>query len=609
MKHLRYLKKYFWRNKYRFLFGLLFTVLSNYFGILSPQVTKFVINKVVAEVDTVKNVEQEKIAAYDPLVQKVVTHMEQGISFGNVVIICGIVLLVLALLRGFFTFLMRQTIIVMSRHIEYDQKNDIFKHYQEMDMLFLKQHSTGDLMNRISEDVSKVRMFTGPAVMYSINLIALIGLSVFYMLKANPELTFYTLAPLPILAFIIYKVNTIINKKSEAQQQQLSLLTSNAQESYSGIRVIKSFSQENALSEVFEKNSIAYKDKAISLSKTEAAYFPTIALLIGISTLLTIMIGGLYKIYGQGNITIGTIAEFVVYINMLTFPVSSIGWVASIIQRASASQKRINEFLLQQPEIVESKNALPFPLQVDQVRFQGVDFIYPHTGIQALQSIDFTILKNEKVAIVGKTGCGKTTLAQMLLRLYNADKGSILINQQAIEQFTLQSLRKGISYVQQEVFLFSDTIYNNIQFGVEDATATQIDQAAKDAHIYDEIMSFSNGMQTIVGERGITLSGGQKQRISIARTLLKNSAIYIFDDCLSAVDTNTEVQILSKLQFFLKDKTAIFITHRLFNMMQFDKVIVMEKGRIVEVGTPSALMKQKGFYYTMFEEQNAQQKS
>jgi ATP-binding cassette, subfamily B, multidrug efflux pump len=605
LKHLISLKKYFWRNKYRFIFGILFTTLSNYFGVLSPQVTKYVINKVVDHLDAIKKITPNTVTpknTYDPFINMVIQKMEQ-LGFNNIVIWCGIVLLLLALLRGFFTFLMRQTIIVMSRHIEFDQKNDIYKHYQTLDALFFKKNSTGDLMNRISEDVGKVRMFTGPAIMYSINLIALISLSVFYMLKASPALTLYTLAPLPILAFVIFKVNTIINKKSEQQQQQLSLLTSNAQESYSGIRVIKSFVQENALLKVFTKNSNAYKDKAISLATTEAAYFPSIALLIGISTLLTIMIGGLYYINGTHQISLGTIAEFVIFINMLTFPVSSIGWVASMIQRASASQKRINEFLHQDSNIVDN-GTLTLSKDWNEIKLENVSYTYEHTQIQALKDLNFILQKNEKIAIIGKTGSGKTTLVQLLLRMYNISQGSIKISNQSIENYILNCLRQQISYVPQEVFLFSETIYNNIKFGVENATKEEVQMAAKNAQIYDEIMRFENGFETMVGERGVTLSGGQKQRISIARALLKKSTIYIFDDCLSAVDIKTEVAILNKIQDFLKDKTAIFVTHRIFNLMNFDKIIVLDHGAIVEIGTAEILLQKNGAYAKMYAEQN-----
>ena len=607
MRQLFYLKKYFWRYKFRFLFGILFTVLSNYFGILSPQVTKYVINKVTQKLDSVQQVQPTTKAlhhkdVYEPIVKKVITAIDYNNDFNTIVIYCGITLLVLALLRGLFTYLMRQTIIVMSRHIEYNQKNDVYQHYQKLDLAFYKANTTGDLMNRISEDVSKVRMFTGPAVMYSINLIALIGLSIFYMFKTNAVLTLFTIAPLPLLAFVIYKVNTIINKKSEAQQQQLSAITATAQESYSGIRVIKAFAKEKWLSHLFEKNSEAYKQKAITLATTEAWYFPSIALLIGISTLLTIMIGGLYKIHGDQSITVGTIAEFVVYINMLTFPVSSIGWVASIIQKASASQKRINEFILQQPNVAD-KGILPLQNEIESIAFNNISLTYNDTSITALQQLNFTIKANTKVAIVGKTGSGKTTLLQLLLRLYNPTSGHIAINNTNIESYTLQSLRQQIAYIPQEVFLFSDTIYNNIQFGVDGADEAAIIAAAKAANIHNEIMELQYGYATLVGERGVTLSGGQKQRISIARAILKNSTILLLDDCLSAVDIKTEVAILQSLQTILQHKIGIFVTHRIGSLMHFDTILVLHNGIIIETGTHQQLLALQGHYYKLYIEQ------
>jgi ATP-binding cassette, subfamily B, multidrug efflux pump len=613
LKHLYQLKKYFWRNKYRFFLGILFTVLSNYFGVLSPQVTKYVVNRVSTQLDSINKVQKvladhKKREVYEPLVKIVIKKMDGNNNFGQVVIMCGVVLLLLAFLRGLFTFFMRQTIIVMSRHIEYDQKNDVYQQYQKLDTHFFKVNSTGDLMNRIAEDVSKVRMFTGPAIMYSINLISLISLSVFYMFNTNPILTLFTIAPLPLLAIVIYKVNTIINKKSEEQQQQLSTITANAQESYSGIRVIKSFVQESALAKVFEKNSDLYKDKAISLAKTEAWYFPSIALLIGISTLLTIMMGGLYKISGYGDIEIGTIAEFVVYINMLTFPVSSIGWVASIIQKASASQKRVNEFLLKKSEI-QNTGIATMDNQAKSIDFNNVSFTYKDTNITALQNINFSIKEGEKIAIVGKTGSGKTTLLQLLLRMYEPTLGNIKIGDKRINDIELHALRNTMGYVPQEVFLFSDTVRDNIGFGLSDSETVEIRQTkittvTQVAHIHNEITQFQNGYDTMVGERGVTLSGGQKQRISIARALLKDSAIYIFDDCLSAVDVKTEVGILHDLTTYLKNKTTLFVTHRIYNLMDFDKIIVLHDGTIAEMGDHKTLLENKDLYFTMFCEQN-----
>ncbi|MEQ1678827.1 MAG: ABC transporter ATP-binding protein, partial [Chitinophagaceae bacterium] len=437
---------------------------------------------------------------------------------------------------------------------------EIYDHYQKLDTAFYKTHSTGDLMNRIAEDVSRVRMFTGPAIMYLANLIAIISLSVFFMLKSDAELTLYVLAPLPVLAITIYFVNNTINKKSEKIQESLSALTTNAQESYSGIRVIKSFVQEKAMLGFFTKNSEEYKKNAIGLAKVEAIYFPSITLLIGLSTLFTIMIGGLYAIYGGHNVSVGTILEFVMYINMLTFPVSAIGLTASMIQRAAASQKRINEFLQTEPEIQTPGDAVAVSVQ-GNIRFQNVDFIYPHTGIHALKNFNLEIKKGEKVAIVGRTGSGKSTIAQLLLRMYDATEGTIEMEGISIKKMDLKNLREQISYVPQDVFLFSETVENNIGFGLQQALHPAVEKAARQASVDTEIASFSHQYETMIGERGVTLSGGQKQRISIARALIKEPNLVIFDDCLSAVDARTEKEIIGNLNAFLKDKTAIIITH------------------------------------------------
>ena len=502
-------------------------------------------------------------------------------------------------------FLMRQTIIVMSRHIEYDQKNEIFNHYQKLDTNFYKTHSTGDLMSRISEDVSRVRMYSGPAIMYVINLAATIGFSVFYMVKENSELTLYVLAPLPILAVAIYYVNTIINRKSDKIQSLLSDLTTNAQESYSGIRVIKSFVQEKAMLGFFEKNSEDYRKNAISLAKTEAIYFPSISLLIGLSTLITILIGGFYVINGQ--ISIGVIGEFVMYILLLSFPVSAIGWTASMIQRAATSQRRINEFLHTNASIQNSDDIKQIILQ-GNIEFKNVDFTYPHTGIHAIKHFDLKINKGQKIAIVGKTGSGKSTIAQLLLRMYDPQQGDILYDETSIKKIDLNSLRSQVSYVPQDVFLFSDTVENNIAFGVKNASEEMIKKAAANAVVQNEIEQFSQKYKTLIGERGVTLSGGQKQRISIARALMKEHEIVIFDDCLSAVDAKTESQIINKLDSYLKNKTAIIITHRIFSLFNFDKIILLKDGAVAEEGTHSELLGKNGYYAEMYAHQQKQEK-
>lgn len=548
----------------------------------------------------------DKKADYDILVDKFIAFVENGhFTVGKIVAICGILILILALLRGFFLFLMRQTIIVMSRHIEYDQKNEIFDHYQQLDTAFYKKHNTGDLMNRIAEDVSRVRMFTGPATMYLANLVFVISLSVFFMLKRDLELTLYVLAPLPILAITIYYVNNTINRKSELIQESLSDLTTNAQESYSGIRVIKSFIQEKAMLGFFTKNSEEYRKNAISLARIEAFYFPSITFLIGLSTLLTIMIGGLYYINGGHNIGINTIVEFVMYINMLTFPVSAIGLTASMIQRAAASQKRINEFLQTTPAIKNS--ALPKDLSIQgNIEFEQVDFIYPDTGIEALKNFSLSIKKGQKVAIVGKTGSGKSTLAQLLLRMYDVTKGVIKLENVPIEEIELQHLREQISYVPQDVFLFSDSVENNIGFGMNNVENDKVKKAADQASIATEIESFNLQYNTLIGERGVTLSGGQKQRISIARALIKKPNLIIFDDCLSAVDAKTEKQIIQNLNNFLENKTAIIITHRIFSLLHFDKIVVLDEGVIVEEGKHDELIRKNGYYSALYSRQQEQ---
>ena len=613
MRHLKAINKYLWKYRWRLLLGIIFIVLSNYFRILSPQLSGYVIDKVEQSVRTTVSHNtvpvKRREANYDGMVQWLIHKLDAGTTdFSGKIIVCGITLLALALLGGFFMFLMRQTIIVMSRHIEFDQKNEIYRHYQYLDSAFYKRNSTGDLMNRITEDVSRVRMYTGPAIMYFINLAATIGFSVFFMVRENPKLTLYVLSPLPLLAVIIYYVNTIIHKRSEKIQALLSDLTTAAQESYSGIRVIKSFVQEKAMMGFFNKNSESYKQNAIGLAKVESIYFPAMGLLIGLSTLIAIMMGGLYALQGDPNVTTGTIAEFVMYVNMLTFPVSAIGWTASMIQRAAASQKRLNEFLDTAPEIQEPQNAVTPVLQGD-ILFDKVDFTYPDTGINAIRQFSLHIKKGEKVAIIGRTGSGKSTLAQLLLRMYDPQGGSIKMDGTDIRTLQLKSLREQVSYVPQDVFLFSDTVSNNIKFGVPDVAFQQVEQAARDASVEKEIKGFAEQYNTMIGERGVTLSGGQKQRISIARALIKDPQVVVFDDCLSAVDAKTEKEIIGNLYRFLQQKTAIIITHRIFSLFDFDTIVVLDDGKIAEMGTHNALLAKDGYYRYLYNQQQQQESS
>lgn len=580
MKNLGSLNKYFLKYKWRLFLGLLFVAVSSKFAVMPGNVIKTILDQVQA------------MAVAKPDRSEVFAVVLKG----------GITLLGLALLRGLFMFMMRQTIIVMSRHIEYDQKNEIYNHYQQLNTQFYKANFTGDLMNRISEDVSRVRMYTGPSIMYFTSVVFLAIFCIWDMLRVNVMLTLCVVAPLPLLAFAIYVVNRVIFKKSGKIQAQLSALTTTAQESYSGVRVIKSFVQERNMLRFFETNSELYRKSTINLSLTEAVYFPAMNLFIGMSMLCTILIGGYFAINGQ--ITTGNIAQFVIYINILMFPISSIGMVASMTQRAGASQKRIDEFLDTVPDIVSPPDASEQPLQ-GNVSFDEVTFTYPHTGITALQHFSLNVKAGQKVAIIGKTGSGKSTLVQLLLRMYDATSGRVLMDGKDIKDFHLKHLRTQIAYAPQEAYLFSDTIYNNIKFGKDDATEAEVKEAARMADLDKDIVSFAKGYETMIGERGVMLSGGQKQRMILARAILKNSKLLILDECLSAVDTQTEKTILANLQTFLVDKTTFVITHRIFTSWTFDQIIILDHGGVAEQGTHEQLMALNGRYAKLYRHQTS----
>jgi ATP-binding cassette subfamily B protein len=511
----------------------------------------------------------------------------------------GAIVLALALFRGLFLFLMRQTLILMSRHIEYDLKNEIYNHYQLLSLAFYRRHNTGDLMNRVTEDVSRVRMYLGPGIMYTINTITLFIIAICFMLTVNIRLTIFTILPLPVLALTIYYVNNIINFRSEKIQQRLSVLSSFVQENFSGIRVIKSYVREDSVRQSFAVESENYKTHSMALVKVQALFFPTMLLLVGLSNVIIMYIGGVEVM--KGTITPGNIAEFIVYLNMLTFPVMSLGWVTSLVQRAAASQKRINEFLHEQSEII-SPNVTVHTVK-GQISFNNVSFFYPDTGIQALKNVSFIAEPGQMIAIIGRTGSGKSTIANLIMRMYDVTGGEILIDNQPVQQLNLEGYRSQVGFVPQEVFLFSDTIANNIAFSADVLNMPLVEQAAKDAAVYNNIIELEQGFQTLIGERGVTLSGGQKQRVSIARAIVKHPQILIFDDCLSAVDTRTEEAILNNLGSIMQDKTSIIIAHRISTIKNADKILVMDNGEIVEQGTHDELMQQKKVYFELYEKQ------
>jgi len=592
MTHLHVLNHFFWKYRWHFFGGIFFVSLSNYFRVLQPQAIREALDLVINNLSLYRNFENSSL--------------QNGLKLilGRQLLLFGLFVLLFAGLMGLFMFFMRQTIIVMSRLMEYDLRKEIFEHYQVLDLAFYKRNKTGDLMARITEDVNKVRMYLGPAILYGINLISLFVFVIYAMINVSLELTLFCLIPLPILSISIYYVSELIHKKSEEIQQQLAVLNNTAQEVYAGIRVVKAYTQENSMLGFFTAQSQQYNKQSVELAKINALFYPLMILLIGISTLITVYAGGTLVV--RGGISTGNIAEFVIYVNMLTWPVTSIGWIASIIQQASASQKRINEFMQTKPSIL-SGNLENFKLK-GEIHFKNVSLTYTDTGIKALKNINLHIKSGEKIAIIGKTGSGKSTFAELLLRMYDCTEGEILFDGMHVKMLHLGRLREQIGYVPQDVFLFSESLKENIAFGHPDASEAKIDEAILNASLADEIKTFPNGLNTILGERGITLSGGQKQRVSIARALLKDPEILILDDCLSAVDSHTENQLLTYFQTALKTKTAIIISHRIYAHLNFDKILVFQDGEIAHAGTHDELLKISPYYLDLYERQLSDEK-
>ena len=581
MKALRHLNKYFFKYRYRLIVGIFITIIAKIFALFTPRLIGKSIN----------------------ILEKYFEGTIEISTAKSNLLETGLFIVVAALIAGLFTFLMRQTIINVSRYIEFDLKNEIYKHYQVLSLSFYKSNRTGDLMNRISEDVGKVRMYAGPAIMYTINTVTLFTVALTQMLSTAPKLTLYTMLPLPILSFVIYKLSRLINHRSKIVQESLSGLSSFTQEQFSGISVIKSYTIEPSVNNEFEKLSVENRKKQIDLAKVQALFFPLMILLIGVSNLLVIYTGG--KQYINGEIeNIGTIAEFIIYVNMLTWPVATVGWVTSIVQQAEASQKRINEFLETEPEI---KNNVECRTDIKgAIEFKNVTFTYPDTNITALKDVSFKIESGEKLAILGMTGSGKSTILDLIGRLYDTQQGSILIDGKQIDDINLYNLRESTGYVPQDAFLFSDSIKNNIKFGKENATEEEVIEAAKNARVHKNIIDFKNGYDTVLGERGITLSGGQKQRVSIARAIIKSPEILLFDDCLSAVDTETEEKILKNLERVSKNKTTIIVSHRISSAKNADKIIVLDEGKIIQVGTHQTLKKTEGYYKDLYRKQRSE---
>lgn len=587
MKELSYLNKYFIKYKAYLLLGILFVILSTIFQILPAQLVRYALDLVADNLSIYKSFEGLEL-------QDIFKE-----TINESIVFYGVMILLIALLRGLFLFLVRQTIIVMSRHIEYDLKNEIYNHYQSLPLSFYRRNNTGDLIARISEDVSKVRMYIGPAIMYGLNMLILSLILLPIMFSISVKLTLYALIPLPILSISIYFVNNVINKRSEEIQESLSDLSTFVQEAFSGIRVLKSFARETDSLNRFEQESDNYKRKSLQLTQVNAMFFPLIMSLIALSTVLTVFVGGIEVI--NGTLTIGNIAEFILYVNLLTWPVTALGWVTSIIQRAAASQKRINEFLNTKNDIISEKNIEK--VISGQVQFQNVTFTYEDSGIHALKDVSFNVLPGESIAIIGTTGSGKSTIANLIGRMLDPTEGTILIDGIELKHYNPTKFRDQIGSVPQDVFLFSDTISNNVSFGLDHLDKEKTIEALKHADLYENIMEFPHKLETILGERGITLSGGQKQRLSIARALAKEPRLLILDDCLSAVDTKTENNILNSLQQIMVNKTSIIISHRVSSAKLADKIIVLDDGYIIESGTYNQLMSTNGTFKQLYEKQ------
>jgi ATP-binding cassette subfamily B protein len=578
MKSLRHLNKYFIKYKWRFLFGIFFTIISNYFGVKMPIYVKDTVDSLMGSVS--------------------ITSLNDALYLSLKI---GGIYLILSFAKGFFLFLMRQTIIVMSRHIEFDLKNEIFNHYQKLDSAFFKKNRTGDLMNRISEDVGLVRMYLGPGIMYTINLIVLVTMIITQMVQISPILTLYVLIPLPIMSVIIYKVSSKMNLLSGKVQTEQSTISTIAQETFAGISVIKAYNRTAETTDKMNQSANSYKDKSMKLVLINSLFMPTILFLIGISTILAIYIGGTMT-YSK-ELSLGGIVAFIFFVNNLTWPFASIGWVSSIIQRAAASQKRINEFLEEKPSIVnENHEKSSFG---GEIVFNKVSFTYTNTGITAIKEISFQVKKGETLAILGNTGSGKSSILSLILRQFDVDKGKILIDGIDIKKSNLDYLREQSGMVTQDVFLFSDTIRNNIQFGSknDNASTEEIIAALTDAFVMQNINDFPDGIETELGERGVNLSGGQKQRISIARALIRKPSLLLLDDCLSAVDTETEETILKNIQKGSANRTTIIVSHRISTIRNATKIIVLDAGQIVEEGNHATLLKNKGLYAAMYQKQ------